>query len=187
MENHLANGHSNHGRSFQSVMPDLGKNITNIRRPADYAAVLIYGVPLYSTIRIGIEAGIFVQLAKAGGPLTAVQLAEYIGKAIGDKNSQDVERRDFIVRNIRVLCAIGLVDETAPFTYLANEMTLTLADSGISTGISQIYHGVMGPSSTMSQMVIYAKEVGWRAPSTAEDGPYQRAHRITGMSTFEHW
>lgn len=163
MAANLTNGDGNRGRSFQSVMQDLGKHIAQVKRPADYAAVLIYGVPLYATIRIGIEAGIFVQLAKAGGPLTGAQIAESIGKAIGDKNAQDIERRDFIVRNLRVLCAIGLVDETAPFTYHANEMTFAVADPGLSTGISQIYHGVMGPTSTMATMVTYAKEVGWKA------------------------
>lgn len=187
METNITNGHSVRGRSFESVMQDLSKRIMDVKRPADFAAVLIYGVPLNATIRIGIEAGIFVHLVKAGGPQTAVQLAESIGKAIGDKSAKDQERRDFVVRNLRVLCAIGLVDETAPFTYHANEMTFAVADPGLSTGISQIYHGVMGPTSTMAQMVTYAKEVGWRAPDTPLDGPYQRAHQITGMSTFEHW
>lgn len=187
MDTKTTNGHGVAGRSFESVMQELSKRLTYVKRPADYAAVLIYGVPLYATIRIGIESGIFVHLTKSWGSQTAVQLAETIGNAIGDKDVQNIERRDFVVRNLRVLCAIGLVDEIAPFTYQANEMTLAVADPGLSTGISQIYHGVMGPTSTMAQMVTYAKEVGWKAPDTPVDGPYQRAHQITGMSTFEHW
>lgn len=187
MELNGTNGHGQHGRSFQSVMQDLGQRIANVRRPVDFAAVLIYGAPIYAPLRIGIEAGIFVHLSKAGGPQTAVQLSESIGQDLKDKPFQDLERRDFVVRNVRVLCALGLVDETDAFTYEANELTHTLADPGLSTGISQIYHGVMGPTSTMAQMVTYAKEVGWRAPATAIDGPYQRAHQIKGMSTFEHW
>lgn len=187
MEANGVNGDASHGRSFQSVMQDLSQRIANVRRPADFVAVLIYGVPIYSTIRIGIEAGIFDQLAKANSPLTAVQIAETLGHAVGDKNPQDIDRRDFVVRNLRVLCALGLVDETAPFVYRFNELTMALADPGLNAGISQVYHGVMGPRSTMAQMITYAKERGWKAPNTALDGPYQRAHEIQGMSTFEHW
>lgn len=187
MDANGVNGHSGHGRSFEAVMQDLSKRVTSVKRPVDFVAVLIYGVPLYATIRIGIEAGIFQQFAEASGPLTALQIAETIGKAIGDKNPQDIERRDFVVRNLRVLCAIGLVDETAPFTYQTNELTMSVADPGLNAGISQVYHGVMGPRSTMAQMITYAKERGWKAPDTALDGPYQRAHEITGMSTFEYW
>ncbi|KAF2158703.1 hypothetical protein M409DRAFT_38132 [Zasmidium cellare ATCC 36951] len=186
-ETNGVNGHSKNGRSFQTVMEDLSKRILNVRRPADFVAVLIYGVPIYSTIRIGIEAGIFDLLAKAGSSLTAEHIAETIGEAVGDPDPKDIERRDFVVRNLRVLAALGLVDETSPFTYHVNELTLALADPGLNAGISQVYHGVMGPRSTMAQMITYAKERGWKAPDTALDGPYQRAHEIKGMSTFEHW
>lgn len=181
------NGHGNHGRPFETVMQDLSKRILNVRRPADFVAVLIYGVPIYSTIRVGIEAGIFDQLAKAGSSLTAEHIAETIGHAVGDKDPKDIERRDFVVRNLRVLCALGLVDETAPFTYHVNELTMALANFGLNSGICQVYHGVMGRRSTMAQMIAYAKARGWKAPDTALDGPYQRAHEIKGMSTFEHW
>ena len=168
-------------------MQDLSQRILNVKRPADFVAVLIYGVPFYSTIRIGIESGIFANLAK-GATLTADEIAKLIGNASGGvQEGKDQARRDFVVRNMRVICGLGLVDEPSPFTYRANELTLAMADPGLNVGISQIYHGVMGPRSTMNEMVSYAKQNDWTAADTPLDGPYQRAHEIVGMSTFDHW
>ena len=71
--------------------------------------------------------------------------------------------------------------------YKANELTLAFAEPTLAASFAQVYHGVMGPRSTMFAMLSYHQENNWRAPATALDGPYQRAHEIEGMSTFDHW
>lgn len=45
----------------------------------------------------------------------------------------------------------------------------------------------MGPHSTNSHMLSWAKGHGFKAPTTSVDGPYQQARNIVGTTTFDDW
>ena len=88
---------------------------------------------------------------------------------------------------MRAICALKLVDETGPFMYQANELTVTMTDDGYEAGWMEMYDNTTGPNSTYYQQLQWVKDHGFRAPGDASDGAYQRARGIVGTPTFQHW
>ena len=173
--------------SFEAIKSEISQSVLTIQKPSDFIVTLIYCIPILAPVRICIEAGLFEELSTCEHPKSADDLAEFLGQADGQAIQGHNERRDFVVRMLRVVAAIGGVDEHAEFMYSANEVTKAMADPGFAAGFQMIFDNVMGPQSTMSEMVRYHKENGWRAASSATDGPWQRARDRVGRSTFDSW
>ena len=110
------------GRSFDEIKRDLSQSILALKKPTDLITTLIYCIPIFAPVRVCLEAKIVEQLAaRAPNPLTATELS----RNLNSNGEETEETRDFVVRMMRALCALGLADESAPFTYRANELTTT--------------------------------------------------------------
>ena len=176
------------GRSFQAILEGFRKSFSSFQQPADLIILLTYCMPLLPPIRICIEAGIFRYLAASTRPVAASELVANLkgaSKAADEEGS--MQQEDFIVRNMSAVCALNLVDEIAPSTYLANALTKTLAEPGFDAGFRFLFDTTLGPHSTASHMVTWAKDHSYKAPMSSLDGPYQQARGIAGKTGFEHW
>lgn len=183
--NSSATGTVSGGRKFEEIKQQLSQTLLSTKKPTDFITTLIYCIPILAPIRVCLEAKIFLRLSEVRhGTLTAADLAGGLGDGAKDNTEAN---RDFIVRMLRAVCAVGLIDETAAFTYQANELTLTLADPGFAAGFLLIFDNVMGPRSTMAEMVDFHASNGWIASGTATNGPWQRARGTAGESTFDSW
>lgn len=176
------------GRSFQELLDDFGTNLTAIQQPSDLITLMTYSISLLSAIRLSIEARIFRRLAASSSPVALSELARALpnGPQADDPESV-VEREEFISRLLRAMCALKLVDETGPFVYQANELTITMTDDGYEAGWMEMYDNTTGPNSTYSQQLQWVRDHGFKAPADASDGAFQRAHGIVGTPTFQHW
>ncbi|KAF2722516.1 S-adenosyl-L-methionine-dependent methyltransferase [Polychaeton citri CBS 116435] len=175
------------GRSFEAIKQDLSQSLLATKKPTDFIITLIYCIPVLAPIRICTAANVFQRLAQSDNPLSIGELATTFSSS-STENVNDVdEKRDFLVRMLRAVSAIGLIDETSAFTYQANELTRTLADPGFAAGFELVFDNVMGPGSTMAQMLPHHQANGWMASPTAKDGPWQRARNTVGTSTFDSW
>lgn len=174
--------------SFDSLKQDLSHKLLATKDPAQFLLTLIYSIPVLANIRICIETGIFTHLTNAES-LTAAELADKLpGTEITRLNDADVTaRRDFIIRVLRPVCAINLIDECGVTAYRANALTRALADPGLAAGFMLVFDNAMGPQSTMREMLNHAQYRDYRAPTSALDGPWQKARGTEGMSTFESW
>jgi len=173
------------GRSFDVLAHELGNMVSSIKKAGDFVNVLIYCIPMLAPIRLCIEAGIFHRLTESEKPLGANDLASGLSTESGTGDEE--ERIDFIVRILRPLCALRMIDEVTSGVYQANELTRALADPGLAAGFKLVFDNSMGPASTLAQMVPYAMQNRYKAPPSAKDGPFQRARNIVGTSTFDHW
>nr|POF12916.1 o-methyltransferase lepi [Quercus suber] len=173
------------GRDFNAIIAGLSQGLQGTKSPAYFVNTLIQSIPLLSTIRVCLEAGILDLLAKSPKPLTADEIALAISKDTDAEAKED--RRDFVVRMLRGVGAFGMVDEVDKFTYLANDLTRTIANPAFVSGFKLVYDDNMGPKSIMSEMVTYHKANDWRGSPSGQDGPYQRSKDCVGMSSFHHW
>ena len=180
---------ANNGRSFQTIMDDIRQSFSALQQPADLIIIMTYFMPMLGAIRICVEAGVFHHLAAASPqPVTAGELASKVKSDADPGTEQDrMEREEFMARMLRAVCALNLVDEVKPFVYVANELTRTLAEPGFEKGYNFLFDTTMGPHSTVSHLVDWAKDHGYKAPTTSTDGPYQQARGIAGRTTFQHW
>lgn len=169
-------------------MDDFSKSASSMQQPADLITLLIYLTPMFSPIRVLIEAGVFRGLAASSQPVSVRELASNVPNAQQFNTEQDIaEREEFIVRMLRAVCGLNLVDEAGTDFYQANELTRTLAKPGFEAGFNFLHDTTMGPQSTNSHLLSWAKEHGYKAPTTSTDGPYQQARGITGTTCFEDW
>ena len=176
------------GRSFRELIDDFGGRLTAIQQPSDLITLMTYSLSLLSAIRLSIEAGIFRRLAASSSPVPLSELARDLphGPQPDDPESV-VEREEFISRLLRAICALELVDEVGPFMYQANELTITMIDDGLEAGWMEMYDNTTGPNSTYYQQLQWVRDHGFKAPTDASDGAFQRARGIVGTSTFQHW
>lgn len=173
------------GRDFNAIIAGLAQGLQETKSSAYFVRTLIQAIPLLSTIRVCLEAGILHLLAQSSKPLTADDIAATLSNDT-DAEAKD-DRRDFVVRMLRGVAAFGMVDEVDKFTYLANDLTRTITNPSFVSGFKLVYDDNMGPKSIMTEMVDYHKANGWRASSSGQDGTYQRAMDCKGMSSFHHW
>lgn len=175
------------GRTWATIQQQWGSTLSSMR-PDDIITLLIYLTPMFSPIRICIEAGIFRRLAESSKPVSASDFASSVPDAQKFDSKQDVaEREEFIVRMLRAVCALNLVDEAGKHMYQANELTTTLAEPGFEAGFNFLFDTTHGPDSTNSHMLKWAMDNGYRAPETSTDGPYQQARGMAGTTSFEDW
>lgn len=165
------------GRSFEAIKTSLSQKLLDVDSPFNFIITLIYCIPILAPIRTCVECSIFSKLAHAKRPLHA-------GELIAESESQAEDRIDFVVRILRAATALGLADEVSPRTYLANELTMLMADPALAAGFKLLFDNSMGPRSTMTEFVASSRST---SPTTATDGPWQRARGAIGESTFEHW
>lgn len=124
-------GHN--GRSFQKIMEDFGKAFSSMNQPAEFIILLTYFTTMYAPIRICVEAGVFRQLAASSQPLSASRLIANLQTDYDTK--QDIEEREeYMVRMLRAVGTLNLIDETATHVYEANDLTRTFADPGFEGG-----------------------------------------------------
>lgn len=97
------------------------------------------------------------------------------------------EREEYIERMLRAVAGMHLVDETAPHTFRANELTRTLSEPGFDLGFQELLDNALGPHSTISHMTNWARDHKYIAPQRSTEGPYQEARNIVGTTTFQHW
>lgn len=176
------------GQSFQEIIEDLGRDVSSLQQPSELIMQMIYSMPMYGAIRIIIEAGIFRRLATSSQPISASELAK--GPEVVQKSDTEqdlIEREDFLNRMLRAVCTLHLADESEPSMYMANDLTRTLADPGFEAGFNQVFKNTLGPDSTVSHMLTWAKNNGFKAPLNSTDGPFQQARGIAGTTTFQHW
>ena len=178
----------NGGRSFQQIMDDFRSFSQSFTQPADLIILLGYSVNLYAAIRICIESGVFRALAASGKALQAGELAKNLD-GVPEKDSEEnmAEREEYVTRMCRAVAGLNLVDEVAPATYQANELTRTLADPGFDLGLRELYDTALHPHSTLSHMTFWGKDNAWKAPERADNGPFQQARGIVGTNTFQHF
>lgn len=176
------------GRSFQQLLSEFGGNLTAIEQPSDLITLMTYSLSLLSAIRLSIEARIFQRLAASSSPVALSELARDLPHGPQTDDPESVaECEEFISRLLRALCALKLVDEPEPFMYQANELTITMTDDGYEAGWMEMYDNTTGPNSTYYQQLQWVKDHGFRAPTDATDGAFQRARGIVGTPTFQHW
>lgn len=184
MAGHETGGHN--GRSFQKILEDFGKTFSSMKQPSEFIILLTYCTVMYSPIRICVEAGVFRHLAASSQTVPAGELIKVL-KAESDTEQDVVEREEFMTRMLSAVCALNLADETAPRVYQANELTRTLADPAFEAGFIFLHDTTMGPHSTNYHLLSWAKEHGYKAPTSSTDGPYQQARGIAGTTAFEDW
>ena len=176
------------GRSFPQLLNDLGADLTAIQQPSDLITLMTYSLSLLPAIRLSIEARIFRRLAASA---SSVALSELARTSPHDPQADDPESagecEEFIARLLRAMCALKLVDETGPFMYQANELTITMTDDGYEAGWMEMFDNTFGPNSTCYQQLQWVRNYGFRAPADARDGAFQRARGIVGRTTFQHW
>lgn len=175
------------GRSFETIKGDLARSILAASKPADLIVPLIYSIPIFAPVRICIELGVFEHLSRSSVPLSAHTLAKDLCGQTGQDAGNKSETCDFLVRMLRTVQAIGLVDEVADFTYHANALTHTMAEPGLAAGFQLTFDNLTGPKSTISEMLKYHKANGWQVAASANDGAWQRARNAVGTSTFDSW
>lgn len=182
------------GRKFQEIQQDLSRGLLHLRKPADFLINLIYNISAFGPLRVCIETGVFQYLTQAATSTNEDVSAEELSKTLPwtpdagiDPEAAAPLRRDFIVRMLRQICALGLVDEgPKPFTYRANDLTREMADPKMASGFLLVFDGLMS-GSTMGSFLNFAQQNSFCPPTSAGDGPYQHARGIAGTSTFDHW
>lgn len=181
---HAGQGHS---RGLNVLTDEICHNLKSMTKSSDYIIHLEYLLSTLAPIRICCEAGIFRLLAQSRSTISATELAQNL-EGVPKPGEQDLEERaEFVTRMLRLVCAVKLADEAGPSLYRSNELTQAIAEPGLEAGFMFLFDNNFGPQSTMSNMVSYSKENGYKAPPTAFDGPFQRARDIVGTSTFQHW
>ncbi|KAK4570129.1 hypothetical protein LTR86_002209 [Recurvomyces mirabilis] len=172
------------GRDFEAIKVDLSRKILATKTPADFIITLLYSIPILAPARICIETGVFKHLAETKSPL---HIADLVQKPARGDHEAFEQQQEFLVRMLRAVSGIGLIDEIAPRMYQANELTAVMADEGFASGFELFFDNAMGPSSTMTSMISFHGGNAWRAPGTATEGPWQDARGVQGQTTFEHW
>lgn len=178
----------NGGRSFRTLMEEVCQDLSSLQQPSDLITLMTYCMALPAVVRISIEAGIFRHLAASPSPVAANELVRDLGISSKSDSKQDaIEQEEYIIRLLRGVCGLKLADEVGPFVYQANDLTRTLANPGHAAGWIEMYDNSMGPQSTMSHMLTWAKDNRYKAPTASTDGPFQQARGIVGTPTFTHW
>jgi demethylsterigmatocystin 6-O-methyltransferase len=169
-------------------MDAFASNLSSLQQPSDFIILMIYCTIMLSPIRIVSEAGTLRKLAASSEPVSVKDLVQTMEDAPAPANEEErLEREEYIARMLRSVAALNLADEVAPGVYQGNELKRTLADPGFEAGFVEVYDNTMGPSSTASHMLSWAKDNGYKVPRVSTDGPFQRSRSILGTTTFQHW
>ena len=153
------------GREFPQIKEDLSQRLLGLRKPADFLINLIYNISALSPLRVCIETGVFQYLAQTATSTNEDVSADELSKTLPWTSNSGIDpetaaplRRDFAVRVLRQMCALGLVDEgKKPFTYRANDLTREMADPKMTSGFLLVFDALMGVS-TMGSFLSYAQQ-----------------------------
>ena len=155
----------------------LSRKITaTAERPEDVIVSQAFGINLNMCIRVCIDLNIFTTLVQKSSPVTARELGEITG-------AQEV----LIIRLMRAVIALNFASELGVSTYIANAVTRAITDPSISSGFALIYDIASRPSSNLSAAISFLKENGYRCPTSAINGPFQRSHNCIGTTAFDYW
>ncbi|KAI1753318.1 putative O-methyltransferase [Xylaria castorea] len=144
--------------------------LQNLEKPEQVAADMIYSPFIPIAARIAVEMNLFQHISEKGGPITSHELA-----------SLTSGEEELIVRLLRTLTPMGLLDEVAEKTWQATPVTVAMASEGIAAGHRMVGKILMAGAQMGPK---YLQENGYRCPTDPKAGFVQYAFQ-TELSTFE--
>ncbi|CAG9998313.1 unnamed protein product [Clonostachys byssicola] len=142
----------------------------HLEDPASVAVNLAFAPFITISARIAVNLGIFELLARSDGPMTSKELAS---KSTGEEL--------LIIRILRPLSAVGVVNEVGERRWEATPVTHAMATKEIAAGHRMIGEMIVGAAQKAPK---YLKEYGYRCPIDPRDGLMQYAHQ-TKLNTFD--
>ncbi|KAJ2990916.1 hypothetical protein NUW58_g2723 [Xylaria curta] len=146
------------------------KLLQNLEKPEQIAADMIYSPFIPIAARIAVEMNLFRYISEKGGPITSHELA-----------SLTSGEEELIVRLLRTLTPVGLLDEVVEKTWQATPVTIAMASEGIAAGHRMVGEVLMTGAQMGSK---YLRENGYHCPTDPKAGFVQYAFQ-TELSTFE--
>jgi len=151
----------------QAFMTACDKAKSATESPVDTTVRIIFGAHEQVALRLGIEMGLFTELAKAG-ELEIEELAK--------KTDTDALLAN---RVMRLLVGMGLAKETAESKYAANNLTPVYAEG--SPLAFPVLH-ITTATESLVKLPEYFRKTNYKNPVDAFDGPFQYA-----MNTDKHY
>ncbi|KAJ6155504.1 hypothetical protein N7470_006070 [Penicillium chermesinum] len=124
----------------------------SLEKPRDAVIKMAFSSVQVTCVRIAMDMDVFTTLSKESGPLTLEELAAVKGA--------DMELME---RILRLLTAIGYVDEVGVRTYAATAMTHQLTDKGSIGAMKWIFDG---GAVSLAKMPEYLRQTNFRNPTT---------------------
>ncbi|KAI1196277.1 putative O-methyltransferase [Nemania serpens] len=146
------------------------KIIQNLEKPEQMALDMIYSPFTPIAARIAVEMNLFRYISEKRGPITSHELASLSG---GEE--------ELIIRLLRVLVPVGLLDEVSEKTWQAKPVTHAMASEGIAAGYRMVGEILMTGA---QQSPKYLRNNGYRCPTDPRAGFVQYAFQ-TELTTFE--
>ncbi|KAH0594139.1 hypothetical protein MHUMG1_07978 [Metarhizium humberi] len=144
--------------------------VMELGQPPNVAVDLAYSPLITVATRVAINLRLFELIASATGPVTSTQLASESG---GEEL--------LIIRILRPLSSVGIVNEVGERQWTATPVTHVMASEGIAAGHRMIGEIIVNAAQKAPK---YLKEYGHRCPANPRDGLVQFAFQ-TKMTTFE--
>jgi len=131
---------------------------------------IIYLAIQPAVCRIGNDLDLFQTLSKKDGPMTATELAE-------------ITKCDPILlsRVLRFLASTNMITETGVDTFIADNVTKTLAKPGLKAGLNHTFDSV-GPG--YQALPEFLKETGYKNPDDVSYSPFHKGHN-TKLAIFD--
>ncbi|KAI0197625.1 putative O-methyltransferase [Astrocystis sublimbata] len=146
------------------------KIVHHLEKPEKMALDMIYSPFTPIAARIAVEMNLFLYISQKNGPITSHELATLSG---GEE--------ELIVRILRVLVPMGLLDEVGEKTWEARPVTHAMASEGIAAGYRMVGEILMTGA---QQSPKYLRNNGYRCPTDPRAGFIQYAFQ-TDLTTFE--
>ncbi|KID91474.1 sterigmatocystin 8-O-methyltransferase [Metarhizium guizhouense ARSEF 977] len=144
--------------------------VKELGQPPNVAVDLAYSPLITVAARVAINLRLFELIASATGPVTSTQLASESG---GEEL--------LIIRILRPLSSVGIVNEVGERQWTATPVTDAMASEEIAAGHRMIGEMIVNAAQKAPK---YLKEYGHRCPANPQDGLVQFAFQ-TKMTTFE--
>ncbi|KAI1770223.1 putative O-methyltransferase [Hypoxylon cercidicola] len=149
----------------------LSKKLTaSLEKPEDVAVSLAFSPIVPVTIRIAVHLELFRHIVDNGTSISSKELATLSG---GEEL--------LIIRILRSVSSIGLVDEVGERLWQANPLTKAMTIDGIAAGHRMLGEMVAGAAQKAPK---YLREAGYRCPTDPKDGLMQYAFQ-TKLTSFE--
>ena len=159
-----------------------------LKPPAESIMNMIIFPNILVAIRALVELNIFSILTT---PPTPVMVPHYedVTWSYTSKELADITHAEesLLLRLLHCAEALHYIEVPAPKRYSPNAITLQMADPALAAGLSLVYDNAARPKSNLQACLDFFKEEGWRAPTNACDGPWQRANSTTGRTAWDVW
>ncbi|KAK7750884.1 hypothetical protein SLS62_007147 [Diatrype stigma] len=149
----------------------LSKRLTtSLGKPEDVAVSLAFSPIVPVTIRIAVYLELFKHIANNGAPISSTELAAL-------SSGEEL----LIIRVLRSVSSLGLVDEVGERLWQANPVTKAMTINAIAAGHRMLGDMVAGAAQKAPK---YLRETGYRCPTDPKDGLMQYAFQ-TKLTTFD--